>query len=418
MSYSGADPDLLAAYAAQSLNAAEALGPVESRLHELEATLPRAVPHAPKIHDLVDRFVRLERRTRALGERVGVFGTKLRAALGGPSGRAPLAMHGLLFPNRPDSPPRPVGWDTWPAAARTAYLKSVDPAITSIRTTNPYAVGRIAGVAGKSLVNALAGSADGITNTVTFGLAPDIGPAFTAGDTAMAYRIGRVGGTVATGVAAPEVVGELAPVLGEQTAEGFVARRGVDMVLGAATDASLNPHHSADSMFEAGALGVSVGGVLEGAGQAYAAWRIGQTEPTVIAHGFDSVEQWQQFSDQLHATFAEAGYPDAQAAMQGSAALGHSPHKGWAFDGGPKQSDFDIAVASEQLVADVTAAGLKPRSGGMRTPPLNRKALDAVGLADAARQLSETAGRPVNFMAYRSFVDAIGHKPSIPLPKK
>ena len=42
-------------------------------------------------------------------------------------------------------------------------------------------------------------------------------------------------------------------------------------------------------------------------------------------------------------------------AMQGSAALGYSPHKGSAFDGGPKDSDFDIAVASEQLVAAVTA---------------------------------------------------------------
>jgi len=418
VSYSGADPDLLAAYAAQSLNAAEALGPVESRLHELEVTLPRAVPHAPKIHDLVDRFVRLEQRTRSLGERVGVFGTKLRAALGGPSAKAPMAMNGLLFPNRPDSPPRPVGWDTWSADVRTAYLKAVDPAITGIRTTNPYAVGRIAGVAGKSLVNALAGTLDGITNTVTFGAAPDLGPAFTAGDEAMAYGIGKVSGTVATGVAAPEAAGELAPVLGEQSMEGFVARRGVDMVLGAATDASLNPGHSPRSMLEAGAVGAAVGGALDGAGHAYAAWKIAQTEPTVIAHGFDSVAQWEQFSGQLYARFAEAGYPDAEAAVQGSAALGFSPHKGWAFDGGPKQSDFDIAVASEQLVADVTAAGLKPRSGGIRTPPLNRKALQAVGLAEAARELSETAGRPVNFMAYVSFVDAVGHKPSIPLPKR
>jgi hypothetical protein len=188
VSYSGADPDLLAAYAVQSLDAADSLRLVGNRLHDLEHTLPRAVPRPPPVGDLVDRFARLERRTRELGERVGVFGTRLRVALGGPGGPGgpgsgvPLAMQGLLFRHQVDSPPRPKGWEAWSAKDRTAYLKALDPVIRSIHTVDPWDVDRLAGVAGRSFVNGVVGSADGITNAVTFGFAPDIGPAYRTGD--------------------------------------------------------------------------------------------------------------------------------------------------------------------------------------------------------------------------------------------
>lgn len=422
MAYSGADPDLLAAYAAQTLNAADALAPVEGRLHELEATIARAVPHAPKIGGLVDRFVRHERRTRELGERVGAFGKQLRVAMGGPPPKgAPIAMHGLLFVQRADSPPRPVGWETWTAAQRTAFVQATDPQRAKAHHDDGFDLGDLADVAkvvGEITVNAAAGAVDGVTNTVTFGLAPDIGPVFEGGAAGVAYTLGRVSGTVATAVAAPQMLGKAVPVLAEQTFAGFAARRGVDAVVGMASAGGSTPRADLGDMVEGAATGIVTGGVLDGAASAYTAMRLRNIEPTVIAHGFDSVEQWQQFGDKLHDGLAAAGYPEARAAVQGSGATGKGFTSGLPFDEG-RISDLDIAVGSSRLLEDAqAAAGFRLRSGGMRTPPIPNRTARDLGLQTLLVDVSKDMNRPVKIMVYRSLDDAVAHKPSIPLPKK
>lgn len=417
MSYSGADPDALAAYAAQSLDAADALRPIDVRLDTVEATLRRALPDPPRVGGQVEGFAKLARDTRALAERVGRFGLKLRDALGGPTAKTPMAMGGLLFPNRADSPPRPVGWDGWDRKERAAYLKRVDRQLVTANIVNPYDVGRVVATAGKGLVNGVLGAVDGIANTATFGLAPDLDPAFTDGDTGTSFTIGRWAGTIATGVGAPEALAKVVPAVGTQTATGFAARRGVDVAVGAASDASLDRHHTPGSMASAGLLGGLTGGVLDGVAGAYTAWKVSTTEPTLISHGFDSVDEWRAFSARLHEGLAEAGYPDARAAVQGSGATGRSYKTGAPFDVG-RVSDLDVAVTGDDLLADALALGVEPRSGGRRTEPVKYGPRAVLGLADLLKELSAETGRPVKIMVYGSLPEAVAHKPSIPLPKE
>lgn len=393
MSYSGADPDALAVYTAQTLDAADALRPIDARLDTVEALLRRALPKPPAVRSQVQGYARLARKTRELGERVGRFGLKLRDALGGPSSKTPMSMDGLLFPLRTDSPPKPVGWDGWDRKERAAYLKQTDPQIVGATIVNPYDIGRVFAAAGKGLVNGVLGAVDGIANTATFGLAPDLDPAFADEDTAASFTVGRWTGTIATGVAAPEVLAKLAPAVGAQTATGFLARRGVDVAVGAASDASLDRHHTPGSMAAAGLTGGVAGGALDGAAQAYTAWRVSTIEPTVISHGFDSVEEWQAFSAKLHDGLAAAGYPDAQAAVQGSGATGRSYKTGMPFDVG-RVSDLDVAVTGRGLLCDAEATGIEMRSGGMRTAPVPYRVQKALGVADLLKGLTADTGPP------------------------
>lgn len=417
MSYSGADPDALAAYAAQTIDAAESLRPLQERLAVVEGLLRRALPRPPSVKASVQGFTRLTKRTRELGERAGRFGLRLRDAMDGPTTKRPMAMDGLLFPARTGSPPRPVGWAGWSSGERARYLRAVDPQVRAITIANPYDIGRVARDAGKGLVNGVLGSADGIANTLTFGLAPDIPPAFRDGDQETAFTVGRFGGTIATGVAVPVALARAVPVLGTQTAAGFVARRGVDVAVGAASDASLDRHHTPGSMTAAGLTGGLVGGVVDGVASAYTAARIAAIEPPTIPHGFDSIEAWEAFARKAHEGLAAAGYPEARAAVQGSGATGVSFRTGEPFDVG-RLSDIDLAVASAQLLRDAAAAGAPLRSGGMRTAPLSPGVQRLVDIADTMRRLSDDAGRPVHVMVYGSLPDAVGHKPSIPLPKE
>lgn len=414
MSFSGADPDALAAFAAQAIDAADALRPIDERLATVEALVERAAPNGPSVHAQVAGFAKLGRRTQDLGERVGTFGRKLRAALGGPSTKAPMAMAGVLFPNRADSPPRPVGWAQWSLKDRARYLKETDPVLRHMRLANPADVGAIVRTAGRGLVNGVVGEVDGVANTLTFGLAPDLGPVF-GGDAAAGFAAARWAGTVATGVAAPGILAEVAPAVGAQTTAGFIARRGVDVAVGAASDASLDRHHTPGGMAAAGLAGGLLGGALDGAGQAYAAWRISNVEVPTISHGFDSIADWERFSTRLHDGLATAGYPEAAGVVQGSGATGRSFKTGVPFDVG-RTSDLDVAIGGVDLLHDAGALGVKFRTGGMRTEPVPVWAQEQLGLRTLLRELSAETGRPVEIMIYRSVDEAVAHKPSIPLP--
>lgn len=80
-------------------------------------------------------------------------------------------------------------------------------------------------------------------------------------------------------------------------------------------------------------------------------------------------------------------------------------------------SDFDVALASPELLQRAQALGIGLRSGGTRTGPLTARDLQALGLKDLASQLSTQAGREVNFMIYDSAATAAGRAPGVVLPK-
>jgi hypothetical protein len=64
-------------------------------------------------------------------------------------------------------------------------------------------------------------------------------------------------------------------------------------------------------------------------------------------------------------------------------------------------SDFDIALASRELLERASALGIGLRSGGTRTGPLRPADPQSLGLSDLASALSGSAGRPVNFLILR-----------------
>lgn len=94
------------------------------------------------------------------------------------------------------------------------------------------------------------------------------------------------------------------------------------------------------------------------------------------------------------------------------------PHK--PFDVG-RVSDFDIALSSPELFEKAQAVGIGLRGQGVRTGPLSLEKtpelLERMGLTQVSKQLAEQAGRPVNFMIYRSIDDAITRSPSIVVPR-
>jgi hypothetical protein len=112
---------------------------------------------------------------------------------------------------------------------------------------------------------------------------------------------------------------------------------------------------------------------------------------------------------------AGAGFPGAQAAFQGSAVTGVKFTTGAAFDAG-RTSDFDIALAGDDIFDAAQDAGIPLRSGGGRTGPLRPGDLQQLGLSDLRASLTEAAGRPVNFMIYKSIEDALARSPSIIVP--
>ena len=79
----------------------------------------------------------------------------------------------------------------------------------------------------------------------------------------------------------------------------------------------------------------------------------------------------------------------------------------------PHWHDFDVALAGPEIFAAARGLGLKSRGNGIRTAPLNSKAIGQLGLRGLRRKLTTQANRKVEFMIYRTVEDAIADKPSI-----
>jgi hypothetical protein len=140
-----------------------------------------------------------------------------------------------------------------------------------------------------------------------------------------------------------------------------------------------------------------------------------------IPFGFRQASEVQSFGDSLYGGLSIAGFRNVDAAFQGSSVTGRAfrpPYE--PFDVG-RVSDFDIALASTELFEKAQAVGIGLRGQGTRTDPLSLartpELLERMGLTQLSTQLSQQAGRPVNFMIYRSIEEAIARSPSIVVPR-
>lgn len=141
----------------------------------------------------------------------------------------------------------------------------------------------------------------------------------------------------------------------------------------------------------------------------------GVVSRTTLPHGFSSTDEFAQFGHDIRIGLNRLGYHDAEPILQGSAVTGQSFRTGQLFDVG-RVSDFDVALAEPSLLAKAQGAGIGLRSDGTRTGPLSARDLRLLGLRDLSNQLSQQAGRDVNFMIYSNAAVAMQQAPSIVLP--
>lgn len=133
--------------------------------------------------------------------------------------------------------------------------------------------------------------------------------------------------------------------------------------------------------------------------------------PRKMPMGFPNAAEYEAFRSQLARGLEQAGYEDVTPVMHGSSVTGRSFKSGQPF--GP-HSDFDIALASSDLLGRAKKAGVELRSGGTRTAPLEPADLSALGLRELSKSLSRQAGgRQVHFMIYGRIEDAVTRSPSI-----
>ncbi|MFD9303023.1 RHS repeat-associated core domain-containing protein [Streptomyces sp. NPDC060048] len=138
--------------------------------------------------------------------------------------------------------------------------------------------------------------------------------------------------------------------------------------------------------------------------------------PRGFPHGFANAAEFAKFSAQLNLGLNTAGYANSAAIFHGSSVTGFKYRTGKPFDSGPKQSDFDVAIAGPELMARARDAGVQIRGGGTRTEPLKPEHLQQMGLSQLRAELTKQAGRPVNFMVYDSAASAAARGPSIFAP--
>ncbi|MEY1239969.1 RHS repeat domain-containing protein, partial [Providencia manganoxydans] len=134
-----------------------------------------------------------------------------------------------------------------------------------------------------------------------------------------------------------------------------------------------------------------------------------------LPKGFKNIDEFNQFSLDVRNGLSSAGYPSATPIIQGSAVTGKSFRTGEAFDVG-RRSDFDIALAGDDIFNAAKNAGIGTRGGGIRTGPLSQRDLKKLGLDKLANDMSIKHGREVNFMIYESASTAMNRAPSIILP--
>jgi len=124
-------------------------------------------------------------------------------------------------------------------------------------------------------------------------------------------------------------------------------------------------------------------------------------------HGFKSVEAFQEFTALLKSKLPSGIQP----LFQGSSVTGRSYKTGEPFDVG-RRSDFDVALAGQELFNKARALGLKAKDG-TRIGPLSDAQLAALGLPDLGNELSRLAGRPVNFVLYDTVESAFKRAASL-----
>ena len=131
----------------------------------------------------------------------------------------------------------------------------------------------------------------------------------------------------------------------------------------------------------------------------------------LLPFGFKNVGQFENFGSSLKSGLTKVS-DDAVGIFQGSAVTGKKYTTGALFDVG-RVSDFDIGIASSKLLDKAKELGIRLRNGGSRTGALTSSQIKKLGLADLQNELSQQAGRPVNFMLFRSVKDAVEKAPSI-----
>ncbi|HMA47824.1 MAG TPA: hypothetical protein VKP11_11635 [Frankiaceae bacterium] len=85
-----------------------------------------------------------------------------------------------------------------------------------------------------------------------------------------------------------------------------------------------------------------------------------------LPHGFADATQLGAFGRQVHEGLAEAGFPEAEAALQGSSVTGVKFTTGEPFDL-DRVSDLDVALAGDRLLERARELGVELRGGGGRT---------------------------------------------------
>jgi hypothetical protein len=140
------------------------------------------------------------------------------------------------------------------------------------------------------------------------------------------------------------------------------------------------------------------------------AWRREPLPPEVfdpngnqIPYGFGTYDEYAAFANTL-----QNGLPkDSLIAFKGSSVTGRSSRYSSMplrpFDSGRK-SDFDIAIVNEDLYLDALnigrSAGFKVKTLPDRIGPLNDYQAELLGLRPLQKQLTNQAGRPVEFMLF------------------
>jgi hypothetical protein len=134
--------------------------------------------------------------------------------------------------------------------------------------------------------------------------------------------------------------------------------------------------------------------------------RLWTSEGSPIPYGFKDEKGYKAFTSTL-----KDGLPEGTTALfQGSSVTGKKYTTGAVFDVG-RTSDFDIALAGDELFTKARQLGYKAKDG-TRIGPLDKDQLKRLGLHELANRLSEQADRPVNFMLFDSTSSAY-KKPSI-----
>lgn len=99
-----------------------------------------------------------------------------------------------------------------------------------------------------------------------------------------------------------------------------------------------------------------------------------------VPWGFKDQSDFEEFGAKLKSGLAEAGFRDTQVAFQGSSVTGVKYTTGAAFDVG-RVSDYDIALAGEDIFDKAQDAGIGLRSGSTPSstarPPIPRSAMSS-----------------------------------------